>query len=47
MRWLESDVSPGDWRHVPRNPPRPDRIPCLVVDGDGLDDVLVDLADRV
>jgi hypothetical protein len=32
---------------VDRDPPRPDRVPCLVVDGDGLDDVLVDLSDAV
>ncbi|WP_318569444.1 hypothetical protein [Salinigranum marinum] len=47
MKWLESDVDPGRWPHVPRDPPRPDRVPCLVVDGDAVEDVLVDLADAV
>lgn len=47
MKWLDSDVSPDQWPNVPRNPPRPDRVPCLVVDGDALDDVVVDLADEI
>lgn len=49
MKWLDSDVSPADWRHVPFDVPRPNGggVPTLLVRGDDVDDLLVQLDDVV